>query len=248
MSTLDSYIISILESYIGNLQKDNLGFPSFSPSGTWEEILTKFSLFKFPLIETDVSKSLFPAIGGTKSTEVHVGGFATINPDYKNYRIEGFYKLEYASLYPSIIYKFVKSERIEQSLPVRIFCYLFSNKKNLKKQLSGEGYLVMKLWLNWFFGKISSSFPEIDVNEIYTEAKRILMNAIEASDEWYYGDVDILFFWTEDLKAFEDRIKIPGLEFEISKVDKGVFIATKKYIIGDSNTTIIGFHLPKKKK
>jgi len=254
MNGLDTYIFPILESYTGNLSKDNSESPTFIPSGIWDEILTKLSLFKFPIIEPDTSmlalmSSAAPIDAGVpqNATNPYLGAYIAINEEFKNHRIENIYKLEYVALYPAIIYKFVKSGRVAQTTPLRIFCYLWINRGKLKKQLSREGYLVLKVWLNWFFGKVPGSFPEVNTHEIVSEAKLTLMHAVSAADQWYYVDTDEIYFQAEDVKAFEKKAKLPDIEFEITSIKKAVFFAIKKYVIGDENTVIKGFKLPKKK-
>lgn len=239
MENLDSHIISILESYTDSVKNDSKGNPSFSSSEIWDEILTKLSYFKFRAIEPNTTMSaIMQAASKLPETKAPL---IDINEKYKNALVENFYRLEFVALYPSIIYSFAKSGRIEQSSVVRIYCYLWANRRNLKSMLSPGGYQVLKIWINWFFGKMSKLLPEINFLDIVSESRNILLAAISYSDKWFYVDANLLYFDTENLPEFTRKMKIFGHDFEIDDIKVGVFMAKKKYVVGNSETIIRGF-------
>ena len=249
MDTLDSHIISVIESYTDKVEKDKFGLNIFSPeSNAWERILSSLSLLEFPHIKVDPETSLLAIMRAGGPIQTTPGAYVTINEDFKGYKLENIYRLEFHSLYPAIIHKFILAGRVEQSISIRIFCRLWLQRSYYKGLLSSKGYEVLRLWINYFYGKIPKVAPELEQLEIVGEAKICLQSAQDAADEWYYVDSDDLYFVTEDLEAFKAHVSKSKLDFEITEIRKAVFFANRRYIIGDQNTVMVGFKRPKNKK
>ena len=233
MDKLDSYIISILQHHTKDLQKDQFG-TIFLTSISWEKITDSFKGFKeWPYFSID--KNIIINTGTTSKTPQ-----IEINETYRSLLINNFWRLDINILYPSIIYKYFKSGQIEDSSIVRIFCYFLENRKRLKSLLPPGQYLVFKLWINYFYGKIPSLGINLDHTMIVEQAKKVMEECKKETEEWYYIDVDTIFFYHSDIKKYENTIKKLGFEFDVTQISSGVFFAKKKYIIGN-NIEAVGF-------
>jgi len=249
MDLLDTHIISVIESYTDAVEKDKFGLNIFSPeSNAWDKILSSLSLLEFPHIKIEPEiplmwseKTLAPILTSPKA-------YVTINENFKGHKLENIYRLEFNSMYPAIIHKLILSGRVEQSISIRIFCRLWLQRSYYKGFLSSRGNEVLRLWINYFYGKIPKIAPELNQLEIVGEAKKCLMSAQDAADEWYYVDSDDLYFTTENLEIFKDHVSRSKLDFEITKIKNAVFFAIRKYVLGDHNTVLIGFTRPKNKR
>jgi hypothetical protein len=165
-----------------------------------------------------------------------------INEDYKLLLISDLFKLEVNALYPSVIFKYAQSGAIADDAIVRIFCWLWTNRGILKSQyLSPEGYQVLKLWLNYFYGMI----PKLEIEGIAftqevvaTKARQIMESFLKETEEWYYVDTDELFFYHSDIREYETRIKALGLSYEITRIESAIFFAKKKYVAGRIDNSI----------
>lgn len=118
----------------------------------------------------------------------------------------------------------------------RIVSYLIDFRKRLKKmEASGQvergAATVLKLWINYFYGKMQSL--GLDHTLITGESKRILGNIIPmVGSGWVYVDTDELMIkarvdqWTP-IQSYLNDI---GISHEITRIEWGIFFGRKKYI------------------
>lgn len=223
-------VSKVFESHVVDIESP-LGFPQLA-RGAWKSISDKLTLTRFPSIRRD---DPIP-FSRPKESELSKSPLVEINEDYKSLLISDLFKLEVNSLYPSVIFRYAQSGAIADDAIVRIFCWLWSNRTVLKTQyLSNEAYMVLKMWLNYFYGMI----PKLEIEgvsftqeAVATKAKQIMEGFLRQTEEWYHVDTVELFFYHSDLREYEKRIKAFGLSYEITRIESAIFFAKKKYVTG----------------
>ena len=237
MEHLQDHIISIFEYHTKDLETST-GILAFT-SIVWDIIHKKLLLLEIPAIE--VKKE--PQISINDSS-----GFPliAINSEYQSFLLQNFYELSFSGLYPELINKSIKSGLIEDNSSVRAFSYLWENRKKYKSLLSCQGWVVYKLWINWFYGNLPKVIKDPDpCSNVIAASKNVLNLVIDFADEWYYADTDQVYFYTSDLEKFKGIIDSIKIDYKIRNIKKGVFINKKHFILGNEGTEIRGFKIKK---
>jgi len=231
-----SQVSKIFEYHVFDIERSQ-GFPQLERGG-WEKIRDKLSLTRFPSIYRE--EKIPYAV--PKDSELSKSPLVEINDDYKLLVISKVYRLEVNGLYPSIVIKYAQSGAIADDAIVRIFYWLWSNRILLKTQyLSGDGYTVLRLWLNYFYGmmpKLGVKGTGFNQEVIATKARQIMEEFLKWTEEWYYVDTDELYFYHSDIREYRKKIISLGIPFEIEEIDHGIFFSKKKYLVGRIDDSI----------
>lgn len=240
MEQLDASIAAIFSRYIDKIEKNDKG-NIFFEKGAWETLTQELLLLKFPQIEHQ-------NLERRSSIERSPSPLVDINEDKEGIIILDLIHIEINSFYPTIIQKFIRQGIMASTPETRIVSYLIDFRKRLKKmEASGQvergAATVLKLWINYFYGKMESL--GLDHTLISGEAKRILGNIIPmVGNGWVYADTDELIIKAriDQCMPIQSYLNDIGISHEITRIEWGIFFRKKKFIyVKDGELVSRGF-------
>jgi len=236
MSTIDS-ILSIFEHF-----SDQIDNTSFNNRETWDNITTTISrVFIIESILDDKIKkpALFP-----KDIQEYKGACVDYREDITSKKVLDVLMIEFNNFYPNILSMLVEEELIPLDPPTNIYYFLTKNLKYLKSKLSPNGRACLKIYINYFFGKINTDYKSM----ILGRSHKILKHLSEY-DGWIYTDTDTVYI--KDYIGLKEKIKedldILQIPYEITYIKEFLTLGKKKVITIDSSTIgkISGFPIKK---
>lgn len=224
IALLHTQVSYIFETESTKLRFDQFGNPILSVE-SWEGIDKMLSLFEFP--DQQPIQATFGTNLVAQSPLLH------LEIDKAERLIENVYQLTFISFYPNIIIS------LNLDLPeMKAYRFVVENRNALKSKMTKRGYLVMKLWINYYYGmlgKNSRHYSERVTGSGYEILNKLI---IALGDDLIYADVDTVFFTNSknlnnhsklnSIKPYVDHI---GLPYQIEYHEGAIFFGKKKYIL-----------------
>ena len=241
--TLDS-LLSIFE-YFSDQVDNTATFSGFIKSSTWDDITTSISrIFTIDIIINDIqinkSPILFPVDNGTYA----VLPVNKLREDIINRKILDVIKIEFNMFYPNITSMLVEEGLLTDNKTYILYSIL-KYYIELKKHLSKNGRKCVKIYMNYFFGKLSKD----EKSMIIDRASKILDHLCKY-DGWLYTDTDIVYI--KDSIGIIDKIKedignILQLPYEITYIKEFLTLGNKKVVTIDEHSIGKIYGVPIKK-
>jgi len=239
-------IATIFEYFTRSLnpQKDNFVSPKI-----WDDINNTFSKICNrernidSILEKDYNRILpqksisFPPIE-------KIGSYCEINNDYLNKKALDVLKIDFFRFYPTIILNLYEEGTFSITDNFEIFRHIVTNFEKISSILSDDGRICLKLYVNYYFGKLHRDQAHLVVGRGYQ-----IIEQFTEYDGWIYSDTDEIYI-RDSLgieKELRDHLDTLGYQYEIDYF-KEVLILGKKKIITinkDSIGKIRGFQVKK---
>ena len=108
---------------------------------------------------------------------------------------------------------------------LKVFAVVYENYNEIKKRATPKGRMVLKTWLNYFYGSslVNRSRIKFAISSLLDELFRDI--------EVFYLEVDLLFFYADknSLEILVDRLNELALNYEIEKCSYLYLIGKGKY-------------------
>jgi len=214
------YISQYLETESYSLVIDEFGKPILTIEA-WEKITKILLLLKLPY---DDQVSEMPGIemvrGDSPLTE--------IDPNRIGILINDIYEITFLSLYPNIII----AMNIDDQPNFEIFKFIVRNRAEFKKNMSSNGFYVVKAWINFYYGILSKRNKEL--GKMITGTAKSIMTKVQTAlgRDVIYSHVDTIFFMgKEKLDNIIGYANYVGFPYEIEHYESGIFFAKQKYVL-----------------
>jgi len=239
--TLDS-LLSIFE-YFSDQVDNTETFSGFIKSSTWDDITTSISrIFTIDSIISDIQINknpiLFPVTGN------HMYSLVKSREDIINRKILDVIKIEFNMFYPNITSMLVEEGLLTDN-KTYILHSILKYYIELKKHLSKNGRKCVKIYMNYFFGKLSKD----EKSMIIDRASKILEHLCKYNG-WLYTDTDTIYI--KDSIGIIDKIKedignILQLPYEITYIKEFLTLGNKKVVTIDEHSIGKIYGVPIKK-
>lgn len=223
-------VASIFEAYSTQIVYNTPSNPSFA-SGTWESILLSLQTTGVPAYESR-GEILAQNLGIISMP--NVAPSPTLAPRVElyvpNVVLQNFHLLEFNALYPTVIVKLIETQIYPCISPFTEIRYVILNRASLKKNLTSKGYLALKMWINYVYGKLKTLNVEQGFVTGYVD--NLLEIAKKHSSRCYYIDTDQVWLriLPTNLAVLNETFKIMGFDVDVYPVEFAYFTAKKKYI------------------
>lgn len=198
----------------------------------WERITTTFRHLDFPHISRETHYRLSDSYAPSPHVE--------FNEEYKEQYIKSISALQFPSFYPRIIISFAEQLQSNDK-DVRILKYLIENRSFFKQNASLEVNLLIKSWINFYYG-VKCKDEKALVNHVnVTSAARQILERVTShlGKNMIYADTDEIYFIGElndKLISFLDYV---GLPYEVEHYAGGIFFRKKRYTLFKNEEPII---------
>lgn len=146
-------------------------------------------------------------------------------------------RLSFNMMYPNIILNLYHNGEIEVSVTeyMVLFEFMVNNRKAIYLAgLTGQGYMLLKILINGFYGqcrKINSIIFVSDIGKIVNYYKNVIEKLAYSGSNLIYANVDELFYDDTSQNEVEETIKILNLPYEIEDGMNAYFIGRQRYIL-----------------
>lgn len=233
-----SSIITIFEFYSNSINQERNNF--ISPK-IWDEI--SISLSRIVTIDNlsntyNTKPIRFPEYSS------HVA-LVEVKQDITNYKILDVIRISFNSFFPNIIKSLVEEGILKPSSKLSMFSLLLSNISEIRKELTFDAKICLKIFINYFYGKLDK-----DERELVLGRSHLILNHLSSIDGWLYTDIDTVFIidslGTTD--TINQKLSILEMPYDIDNIKELLILDKKKLVIIDDDGmgSINGIRLLKK--
>lgn len=238
-------IATIFEYYTQSLNPDKTNF--VSPK-IWDDINDTFTKIckrerSIDYIIEDNYNRIIPQNDISIPVE-KLGAYCDYNPKFLNHRVLDVIQISFNKFYPNIILSLYEEGVFPISENFEIFSYIVKNFNKIKEILSDDGYICLRIYVNYYFGKLHR-----DDKDIVCGRGSQITSHFSQYPGWIYSNVDEIYI--KDSLGIEEELKCQldkfGFPYEIEYFKEALVIGKGKIITinKDSLGKIRGFRTHK---